>query len=157
MILIKLGSRGNNVRKWQRFLIGQGFPVRVDGDFGPETHGATVEFQDRNGLVPDGKVGDRTLGQAMLLGFTIVDDPEDMSMTGPKWIDARLSVVATADGGRKHGICTGYRACWDNGDTLATGDTHFHDAPVAVDGEELITFGECWVHPGETGQVRLHP
>ncbi len=85
MKLLKIGSRSNTVRKWQRFLIGQGCPLLVDGDFGPKTRDATIEFQEKNGLEPDGKVGNRTMGKAMQLGLSIVEDPDDDSRTGPNW------------------------------------------------------------------------
>jgi hypothetical protein len=49
---LKLGSKGDNVRKWQA-IIG----VNVDGDFGPATEAATKEWQRKKGLVIDGIVG----------------------------------------------------------------------------------------------------
>ena len=70
MKTLKRGNRGALVRQWQLFLIGQGFAIGLaDGDFGPRTERATLEFQARHRLFADGVVGPKTLGQAMVLGF----------------------------------------------------------------------------------------
>ncbi len=72
---IRLGSRGAAVRRWQTFLIGQGhFTGSVDGHFGQLTHDATLAFQRKHRLDADGIVGNRSYGQAMLLGFDAVRD-----------------------------------------------------------------------------------
>lgn len=66
------------MQRWQVFLLGQGFfDGLADGDFGIKTHQATVAFQARYKLAADGIVGNRSYGQAMLLGFGGVrnDDP----------------------------------------------------------------------------------
>jgi peptidoglycan hydrolase-like protein with peptidoglycan-binding domain len=61
---------GNDVTAWQRFISGKGFWLgRIDGDFGNKTHQATVAFQGRNRLYPDGVVGRRTLRVAREQGF----------------------------------------------------------------------------------------
>lgn len=70
MPFLQPGSEGPNVVRWQLFLLGQGFePGEADGHFGPRTQRATAEFQDHNGLSPDGLVGRATLGRAVALGF----------------------------------------------------------------------------------------
>ena len=70
MKTLKLGSRGADVRRWQLFLIGQGFELGVvDGDFGAQTERASIGFQARHRLVADGIVGLKTIGMAMTLGF----------------------------------------------------------------------------------------
>ena len=54
------GSR--RVREVQRRLARLGYRLgRVDGLFGSRTESATIRFQRRNGLAPDGLVGRRTL------------------------------------------------------------------------------------------------
>lgn len=74
MRVLKRGSEGSDVRKWQLFLVGQRLARFVpNGKFGPQTHAATVVFQKNHGLDADGKVGNRTLGQAMSLGFELID------------------------------------------------------------------------------------
>jgi len=76
MNVLRLGDRGPDVRQWQFFLIGQGIQAgTADGIFGEQTLLATQAFQQRHGLVPDGFVGNRTLGEAARLGFEIAKDP----------------------------------------------------------------------------------
>jgi hypothetical protein len=79
MKFIKLGSTGNDVRKWQFFLTGQGlFTLPVNGIFDEATKIASQQFQQLHGLEPDGKVGDKSVGAAMMLGFGVLtDDSED--------------------------------------------------------------------------------
>ncbi|HEX7181139.1 MAG TPA: M15 family metallopeptidase [Thermoanaerobaculia bacterium] len=81
MQALKEGSTGAAVKRWQHFLIGQGFdPGLADGKFGPKTHQATIEFQVKHGLIADGVVGNATMGQAMVLGLPVVqtkDEEED--------------------------------------------------------------------------------
>lgn len=75
MRALRQGDSGVEVRRWQTFLAGQGFEVGViDGKFGNRTFLATIAFQQRHGLVPDGIVANRTLGQAGVMGFPIVTD-----------------------------------------------------------------------------------
>ena len=70
MKVLKKGSRGNDVKKWQSFLIKQDFnPGDADGIFGPLTHDATVKFQKKYGLKQDGKVGKNTFTKAEELGY----------------------------------------------------------------------------------------
>ena len=73
MRVLKLGVGGSDVKKWQLFLVGQRLArFMPNGKFGPATRAATIAFQQKHGLDPDGKVGNRTLGRAMLLGFGLV-------------------------------------------------------------------------------------
>jgi hypothetical protein len=68
--ILRKGSKGLNVTRWQHFLIGQGhLRSRADGDFGPRTEKATKAFQRAQGLSADGMVGPQTLGKALGLGF----------------------------------------------------------------------------------------
>jgi hypothetical protein len=75
MRVLKKGLKGPDVKKWQIFLAGQGFPFTqgADGIFGDETLTNTIAFQKKHKLGQDGKVGNQTLGQAMTLGFEVVD------------------------------------------------------------------------------------
>lgn len=85
MRVLRLGASGVAVRRWQIFLIGQGFyKGKVDGDFGPKTDASTREFQKKWRLDADGVVGNGTYGQAMLLGFNAVRD-DDESEDGPNF------------------------------------------------------------------------
>lgn len=73
--LIKINSSGSLVKAWQFFLTGQGFyKDEVDGKFGPHTKQATIDFQKKFNLQPDGIVGNKTFGLAMQLGFEGVED-----------------------------------------------------------------------------------
>lgn len=77
METIKLFSKGDDVKKWQNFLnlTVMGVPsLKVDGSFGPATHGRTITWQlnwniDNPGqrLKVDGIVGPKTWDCAMKL------------------------------------------------------------------------------------------
>jgi len=75
MITIKTGSKGDQVKQWQLFLIGQGFLIGLaDGIFGRLTDKATREFQKKYSLESDGIVGQLTYAKAMALGLPVVKD-----------------------------------------------------------------------------------
>lgn len=105
MRVLKLGSTGADVKRWEMFLTGQGFFTGlVDGIFDDATVQATREFQTKHGLGVDGKVGNQTLGQAMVLGFESVRD-DDPATTGPNFPPppAFSPLVSTADRQRLFG------------------------------------------------------
>lgn len=78
MKLLRLGVTGADVRKWQLFLTGQGlFSNPINGKFDEVTKTASETFQKQQGLEPDGKVGDKSIGAAMLLGFGLLSDNSD--------------------------------------------------------------------------------
>lgn len=85
MQVLEKGMTGPAVERWQIFLIGQGLGEvgATDGKFGEKTRKATIEFQKRFGLEPDGKVGNKTLGRAMLLGLEAFKDPADIPPPPP--------------------------------------------------------------------------
>jgi peptidoglycan hydrolase-like protein with peptidoglycan-binding domain len=86
MRVLQKGLSGPDVKKWQTFLVGQGFALgEVDGQFGEKTHQATIKFQQKRGLTADGKVSNKTLAKAMLLGFELISDPTDETKTGPNF------------------------------------------------------------------------
>lgn len=61
IIILKLGSRGTEVRELQRILTTQGYNTKgVDGIFGPNTDHSVRQFQKAHGLVVDGIVGPAT-------------------------------------------------------------------------------------------------
>ena len=64
---------GEDVKRWQVFLIQQGFldDQQDDGIFGPKTETATKEFQTFRGLDTDGIVGSKTLDEAILMGLLV--------------------------------------------------------------------------------------
>lgn len=54
-MLLKTGSKGNDVKKLQQLL-----GLSADGVFGKKTEEAVKNFQTKNGLTPDGIVGEQT-------------------------------------------------------------------------------------------------
>jgi hypothetical protein len=101
MKVLKRGSKGKAVERWQFFLRGLEFYTGpTDGDFGPLTEKATRLFQQAHVFGPDlyepgdenycnGIVGERTLGAAMAIGFTpevIIYPAKDAKrQEGPNW------------------------------------------------------------------------
>lgn len=49
--------RGEDVRRLQVALDAFGFPIEVDGEFGPSTERTVIDFQNSKGLTSDGVVG----------------------------------------------------------------------------------------------------
>lgn len=54
---LRRGDRGSQVRDLQRMLTATGFPLRVDGAFGPRTEAALRAFQRLHGVAVDGVYG----------------------------------------------------------------------------------------------------
>jgi hypothetical protein len=68
----KKGVKSEMVGDWQAFLRGQNLYFgAVDNDFGSGTEQATIAFQKKYALTPDGEVGKKTYEKAVLLGFYI--------------------------------------------------------------------------------------
>ncbi|MCK9541089.1 MAG: peptidoglycan-binding protein [Novosphingobium sp.] len=55
--IVRLGTQGDDVKKWQSFLVKEGYVLTIDGDFGSQTLAATLDWQEKNQLVIDGLVG----------------------------------------------------------------------------------------------------
>ncbi|MFO7978202.1 MAG: M15 family metallopeptidase [Bacteroidales bacterium] len=86
MRALQRGYQGRDVKKWQFFLIGQGFTCKVaDGVFGQITREATQRFQRRWELMDDGMVGTLTYARAGLQGFELVKNPADDNPEGLHW------------------------------------------------------------------------
>lgn len=80
-MILKVGSRGDAVRRWQRFLIIKGYaPGAVDGVFGYRTRMATAQYQQKNRLSADGVVGPQTMRSAMWQGFPVGMKPDQVLM-----------------------------------------------------------------------------
>jgi peptidoglycan hydrolase-like protein with peptidoglycan-binding domain len=58
--VLRRGASGPEVETLQQMLIRAGYPLDVDGDFGPTTEDAVERFQTANGLTADGIVGPQT-------------------------------------------------------------------------------------------------
>lgn len=60
-MFIKFRDKGLNVKSLQTYLAAASFyKGRIDHDFGEATLAAVIAFQQKNGLMPDGIVGERT-------------------------------------------------------------------------------------------------
>lgn len=64
--VLKRGMKGDAVRALQAQLVGYGYPITVDGSFGPKTEEAVKQYQREHGLKEDGSVGRKT--RSKLLG-----------------------------------------------------------------------------------------
>jgi hypothetical protein len=72
--VIQKGSKGRFVTLWQRYLNKSGFPCgEEDGVFGNKVHAATVAFQQKVFLEPDGVVGSGTFRKAVRQGWDAPD------------------------------------------------------------------------------------
>lgn len=105
MRVLRRNMTGEDVERWQFFLVGQHQQIEVDGQFGNATFNATGAFQAENHLNVDGVVGNETLGRAMTLGFNPLDNsagpPDTGSNFPPK--PAFNPLVSTADRQRVFG------------------------------------------------------
>lgn len=61
--VLTIGDTGDDVRRWQQYLVSQGYRVATDGRFGPATLAATRQVQRKLGVTPDGRVGHRTVAR----------------------------------------------------------------------------------------------
>jgi hypothetical protein len=78
METLKKGSSGKEVVKVQSQLIKLGWLVgSADGMFGPITEKAVIDFQKKNGLVVDGKVGPITYGALFAGSIPIEQGPAE--------------------------------------------------------------------------------
>lgn len=86
MKILRLGSKGPDVEKWQNFLRGL-FSCSIiiaNGNFDAITESETKSFQSNKGLTPDGIVGPKTLAAALQSGFLLMHD-EAFDIDGPSW------------------------------------------------------------------------
>jgi len=61
-LVLRRGSRNEDVEALQRQLVQAGYQIGIDGDFGPGTEAAVRAFQAKAGLGADGVVGPATWG-----------------------------------------------------------------------------------------------
>ncbi len=62
---LDIGDSGDDVTKVQTYLKKLGYLKGVTGYFGSDTHNAVLNFQSRNGLGKDGKVGSQTIAKLL--------------------------------------------------------------------------------------------
>lgn len=83
------GQQGDGIAALQAVLIDRhGYRLAVDGNFGPATERAVVDFQGRHGLEPDGIVGPLTW--KTLVDGEILPPPQDHEALGWEAIDGFL-------------------------------------------------------------------
>lgn len=127
MQTLRMGSKGDEVERWQYFLRGVGLYFgAVDGIFGKKTQHATQEFQRRHALLDDGIAGNRTLGEAMRLGFAVISDDPSLPDT--------LDWPANPD----------FPPLGEQGRALAFGQFTFEPAPTPGN-PEAIRIASSWV------------
>ena len=82
--VLRAGYKGEEVLRWQYFLVGEGLGIEVTGVFDTETFEATRAFQRWHKLKDDGEVGKFTYGRAQLEGFDPTED-DYQGEDGPNW------------------------------------------------------------------------
>lgn len=84
--ILRQGSIGPDVERWQNFLRGlnQNSTVIVNGTFDSATLSETKAFQTKKGLVADGVVGQKTMSVALQFGYPLMNDPT-LDINGPNW------------------------------------------------------------------------
>lgn len=84
--ILKKGSIGDDVERWQSFLRGlsKNSLVVINGTFDAQTENETKLFQTKKGLVSDGVVGPKTLSIAIQCGYLVMNDPT-LDINGPNW------------------------------------------------------------------------
>lgn len=95
--LLRIGSRGRDVRELQTLLRRAGsYNAAIDGDFGPKTKEAVMDFQGEMGLQIDGIAGPKTM--AKLTRFKVTPDDAD-EPESPLASDEGKVAVSTGAGG----------------------------------------------------------
>lgn len=86
MQILRKGSKGPDVERWQAFLRGLRYDnsILISGVFEDSTERETKSFQAKKGLIADGVVGPKTLALALQAGFSLMHDP-NCDPDGPSW------------------------------------------------------------------------
>ena len=84
--MLKIGSKGEDVKAWQRFLRRQGLTTcSASGKFGLAVAKATADYQERAGVFADGVVGPITLRAAQADGYQAPSKAEAVDAGIPAW------------------------------------------------------------------------
>jgi hypothetical protein len=96
---IRQGSRGDEVRSFQEFLIGLGFlPAgEADGIAGLKTAIATKGYQAASGLVADGIAGAKTIAAARADGWEFEDGPTQPQRDAAAELEIPIKVIQTIE------------------------------------------------------------
>ena len=79
--ILKKGSQGEDVSKWQEFLNNKGYKIDVDGIFDVITENATKAYQTAKGLVADGIAGIKTTAAAIKENYNNTSSNKNTSAT----------------------------------------------------------------------------
>jgi N-acetylmuramoyl-L-alanine amidase len=111
MRTIRAGDRGDDVRDVQQRLVSMGAhvdPAELEGVFGPATEAAVRAFQQRRGLMVDGRVGAETWNEMVEAGYRLGDRTLYLKMPmlrgdDVRHLQRRLNSLGF-DAGREDGI-----------------------------------------------------
>lgn len=126
-------EEGPNVQRVQTTLDALGYPLDVDGQYGPATATAVAQFQDALGFAPTGKV-DRATWDALGLDVSKVCQP-----TKDRWV---CLSDAWIEGGWLNATYE-----WAGFSPAVSGGFHFHfyGDTVSADGAGVPASGSNWV------------
>lgn len=145
MEVLKLGSKGNEVKRLQELLGG----LTVDGVFGEKTENAVKNYQKQNGLVVDGIVGSKTWSSLGVkeTNTKCVDDCviykplsvhiSKCSYRTPEYLAIHFTAGSNSNGGRAQSVYN-------------TFTSRSASADFAVDDKEIVQFNPdinyyyCW-------------
>lgn len=143
MILLKRGSKGEDVAKVQRSL-----GIEADGIFGVKTEAAVKEWQHQRGIVADGIVGAKTWGAMFPTSSKAVDPaviyaPLKCCITRtPNRVIKYIAIHYTAGGSSAAGRAIGMKSSWEK--------TKRASADFGVDDRDMVQFNpdpanyRCW-------------
>ena len=107
-MLLKIGSKGDDVKKLQTFL-----KINPDGDFGSGTEKAVKAWQKNNNLLDDGIVGDVTWGkmfpQGQIVRETVLENTSGLNITKLKGQIPDNVIAQIPDTAAKFNITTNLR------------------------------------------------
>lgn len=125
MRTLRLGMSGDDVTGWQNFLVGKFHEnIVVNGNFDALTVSATIDFQSKSGLTPDGSVGPMTVARALQIGYPAISDDDP---NGPNW-PIRPPILSSLSDAQRGSIF---------------GDFSFVSAPMP-DNREAIKITDGW-------------
>lgn len=105
MQTLKLGSSGEDVKKWQGILnsaIGAG--LTVDGQFGAQTRDKTIDYQKSKGLAPDGIVGAKTWAAATGQSIPVATKNASAATDIAAYVVAKKSRPALSEAERQYAL-----------------------------------------------------